>query len=143
MAARRLILVLILLLVISSIMAQLARPPTTSEGTDATTTTAPTTTPPNQPAAGKLLRRLVGPSPRPSSAPPQIRAKAGDQLELRVSVAEPGTVAIPKLGLLESADPAAPARFDLLLREPGSLDVQGPDGLTTAVIVTTAAIQAE
>jgi hypothetical protein len=138
MAARRLILVLILLLVISSIMAQIARPPTMTESTEATTPTDPTTTAPTEPATGgDLLRHRVGPSPRPSG-PSEIRATAGDQLELHVSVEKPGTVAIPRLGLIENAHPAAPARFDLLLREPGSLNVRGPDGQTVVVIVTAA-----
>ncbi len=145
MAARRLILALILLLVISSIAAQLARPPRTEmEAADTTTTTTEaTTTAANEAAGGRLLRRRVDPSPATASEPLKIHGAVGDQLQLHVSVAEPGVVAIPMRGLVESADPAAPARFDLLLRELGMLDVRGPDGRTVAVIVTGAARQAE
>ncbi len=146
MAARRLILVLILLLVISSITAQLARPPSTemeAADTTTTTTTEATTTAGNEAAVGRLLRRRVDPSPAAASEPLKIHGAVGDQIQLHVSVAEPGVVAIPMRGLVESADPAAPARFDLLLRELGMLDVRGPDGRTVAVIVTGAARQAE
>lgn len=137
MAARRLILVLVLLLVISSIVAQLAQPPTAGEETssDETTTTS-TTTEQNEPAAGRLLRRKVSAG---AAEPAEIRAMAGDQLELLVSVREPGPVEIPGLGLLEAATPRSPARFNLLLRRTERLRVLGPGGETAALIIVGAA----
>jgi hypothetical protein len=36
-----------------------------------------------------------------------------------VSVEEPGQVAIPSLGVVESAEPFTPAHFDVLVPEPG------------------------
>ena len=45
------------------------------------------------------------------------------------------TVEIPELGLLETAGPGAPARFDLLLREQGRLAVLADGGRQVAWIV--------
>jgi hypothetical protein len=47
----------------------------------------------------------------------------GTHLTLTVAVAEPGDVAIPRLGRTASATPDAPAVFDLLAPDPGRYDV--------------------
>ncbi len=136
MAARRLIIVLVLLLVISSIAAQLAQPPSGEETTSGETSTTSTGAEQAEPAAGRLLRRKVAAG---AAEPAEIRATAGDQLELLVSVREPGSVEIPGLGLLEAATPRSPARFNLLLRRTGRLRVVGPGGGTAALIIVGAA----
>lgn len=137
MAARRLILVLVLLLVISSVAAQLAQPPETGEETSSDET-APTTSTVGQAdgSPGRLLRRRVAAG---AAEPTEIRARAGDQLALIVSVGTPGSVRIPELGLTEGAVPEAPARFDLLLRRAGRLEVRGPNGRAAALIIVDAA----
>ena len=129
MAARRLILLLVLLLVISSIAAQLAQPPVSDPTTTDSSTTS-TTAEPDAPA-GRLLRRRIA---APATETALIRAAPGDQLELVVSVRGSGTVEIPGRGLTASASPGAPARFDLLLREPGRLEVLGPGERAVAAI---------
>ncbi len=45
---------------------------------------------------------------------------------------ETTAVEIPELGLLETASPGGPARFDLLLREPGRLAVLAEGGRQVA-----------
>ena len=133
MAARRLIIILVLLLVISSITAQLARPPTAGEETTSgETSTTSTTVEQDGPPKGRLLRRRVAAG---TAEPTEIRAEAGDQLELVVSVRRPGSIQIPGLGLLEAAAPGSPARFDLLLRRPERLRVLGPGGEPAALII--------
>jgi hypothetical protein len=133
MAARRLILVLVLLLVISSVAAQLAQPPTTGDETSSGETTTPATTGDrDERPAGRLLRRRVSSG---AAEPTEIRARVGDQLELLVSVRTPGSIEIPKLGLIEAADPESPARFDLLLRRADRLEVVGPGRSEAAVII--------
>jgi hypothetical protein len=51
------------------------------------------------------------------------RLQAGRAATVEVSVAEPGDVSIPRLGLTEAAEPNTPASFDVLVTTPGSYDV--------------------
>ena len=103
------------LLVISSIAAALV--PVERDSLDDNTTT---TTSAARPTSSELIRRTV----EAGGKIEKIRARVGDQLELRVRVRRPGEVAIPKLGQLQAVDPAAPAYFDLLLDEPGAYPVR-------------------
>jgi hypothetical protein len=48
---------------------------------------------------------------------------AGEAATLEVSVDEPGTVAIPELGLSATAGELTPARFDLFAEKPGTYRV--------------------
>jgi hypothetical protein len=48
------------------------------------------------------------------------RLPAGRATTVLVSVAEPGDVSIPGLGLTEPADPDTPASFDVLVSSPGA-----------------------
>jgi hypothetical protein len=48
--------------------------------------------------------------------------RAGSHVVVRVQAPRPGEVAFKRLGLLETATPAAPATFDLLLEDPGTYD---------------------
>ena len=52
-----------------------------------------------------------------------MKLPAGRAATLEVSVAEPGDVEIPGLGLTEPADPLTPARFDVLPTRPGPYDL--------------------
>lgn len=117
MAARRLIVVLLALLVVSSIAAALA-PVRSSEDDDAETSTTTTT---EAPPPGKLVRRTIEVG---AKRPARIELELGDQLALTVTAERPAEVEIPGLGELDGADPDAPARFDLLPREPGTYEVR-------------------
>ena len=48
-----------------------------------------------------------------------MRLQAGDAATVEVSVDEPGSVDIPRMGLTATADPETPARFDVLASRPG------------------------
>ncbi len=151
MAARRLIALLVVLLVISSIAAALAPTPAERDAESSTTTT--TTTGPGEPddagsgAAPLIEATAEVPPPRGDAKggrqtePAEIEAAVGDQLALTVRTDETTAVEIPELGLLETASPGAPARFDLLLREPGRLAVLA-DGHRQVAWVTVAAPKA-
>jgi hypothetical protein len=144
MAARRLIALLVVLLVISSIAAALAPTPAEREET----TTSPVTTTPADAGGGgggggELTELAVDvPPPRdgagkdqPKHEPETIDIAVGDQLALTVRSERTATIEIPELGLLETAGSGAPARFDLLLREPGRLAVLAGGGRQVAWIV--------
>ena len=48
------------------------------------------------------------------------RLRAGRAATVEVSVAEPGEVSIPGLGLTDAAEPETPASFDVLASSPGT-----------------------
>jgi len=149
MAARRLILVLVLLLAASILAASIApdrtgrlvgieadkteEETTSTEATTTSTSTAEeaTTSTEDEPggaaAAGAgsadepatggvaLTRRIEASEKRPET----VTALVGDQLSLSVGANPAREVAIPSLGLTDFAGDDAPARFDVLLRDPG------------------------
>jgi hypothetical protein len=122
-AARRLIFILLALLVVSSIAAALApvRPSEDDPETSATTTTEP-------PPPGELVRRTIEVG---AKRPPTIALELGDQLALTVTADRFAEVEIAGLGELDHADANAPARFDLLPREPGTYEVRLLDSART------------
>lgn len=125
MAARRLIFVLLVLFAISVVAAALApdrgglfsSSSTTSSSTTTTETTATTTT--DDATAPSRRARLEA----SQSKPPTVRAVLDEQLELIVASDRFRDLAIERLGLTGFAQPEAPARFDLLLRDPGSYPI--------------------
>ncbi len=154
MAARRLIAILVVLLVVSSIAAALA-PEARRAGTttDTTTSTSQTTTTGASGGGGSGTGQGEGASPAPAGAlvertvnaertgkqAAKIAVTAGDRLVLRVPSANPRQIEIPGVGQIEYASANAPARFDLLLREPGSYAVRASPGGEIAEIVVSAA----
>jgi hypothetical protein len=117
MAARRLIIIMFVLLAISTFAAALA-----PVQEPATPPIRETTAPAPGPAAGasRLIHaRLDADAPKPGV----VRAEPGDRLELLVASKQPREISIDRLGLIANAAPGAPARFDTLLGEPGSLPV--------------------
>jgi hypothetical protein len=56
--------------------------------------------------------------------PETIRLEVGDQLALEVVGQEHDLVEIEGLGRLDDVDAASPARFNLIVDEPGSYDVR-------------------
>jgi len=116
-AARRLIAVLVVLFAISIAAAAVAPERRSSTAADEEATSA---TESEAPPAGGSVSVTVEAS---TADPPTARASVGDQLELTVSAQSLLQVEIPALGLLEEAEPGAPARFDILLRQPGNLEI--------------------
>lgn len=120
MAARRLVALLIALLVISSIATALAPRQGSDEETDSTSTT--TTTPETDPQGPEaaVVEAVIDTTVKETDP---VEAAVGDQLALAVRSDTTTEVGIPKLGLLETAAPGAPAVFDVVLREAGTLQV--------------------
>jgi hypothetical protein len=135
MAARRLIIVLVVLFAISIVAAMIApdRRGTLlggrSEPSTTTTTTSSTTTAADPlPSGAAVSGRIDASAARPES----VEARVGDQLELAVTSERARLVEVPAFGVIEDAVPEAPATFNLLLREAGSLPVR--DAETDALL---------
>jgi len=77
-----------------------------------------------------------------SAKPPAIEVAVGDRLALEVTSADTAEIEIPDFGLLETAAAGSPARFDLLLREPGSFPIRVVDGPTVGEISVTEPVEA-
>ena len=82
-------------------------------------------------ATARLVRFEVPERPARADAPTR-RVPPGSRLSVEVAVPRPGEVTISALGLRQSGDPLAPARFDLLAPEAGRYavvfePVRGPD----------------
>lgn len=135
MAARRLLIVMLVLLGLSTLAAALVPQHGLRDGTtSSTTTTQPTvsTTTPSSLAGRSLqVEILVGgkkvpvvadelcENPKPKCEPLHV----GDQLSLQVLSRQPAELEIPAFGLIGVASPNAPAFFQLLPREPGTIGV--------------------
>ena len=134
MAARRLIALLIVVLVVSTVAATLFAP---TQRNSETTTTAESPSPraAQEPGrSGRLIEKTVQTS---SKRPPTLQLLLGDQLELTVRVGAPLQVEIPALGMLEDADPGAPAHFSILTASPGRYGVRALGGRPIATIRVT------
>lgn len=118
MAARRLIAVMLVLLFLSSLAAALA-PVERREST--TTASEPVPPAASEDEHGQLLHRSIAASEK---RPQTVRARVGDQLQLRVKVKQPATIELAGLGPAADADPLVPARFDVLLDRPGRFQVR-------------------
>ncbi len=133
MAARRLLIVMLILLGLSTLAAALVpqhdlRPGTTSS----TTTTQPVHTTPQPPPGRSLsVEIVVGGKKVPVVAAPLCKKSkprceplhVGDQLSLQVLSKRQAELEIPTFGLIGVASPIAPAFFQLLPREPGTIGV--------------------
>jgi hypothetical protein len=64
--------------------------------------------------------KLRYPAPR---TPPRLRVTSGAHVVLQVSTSAPGQVSVPVLGLVQAAEPATPARFDVLAAREGTYTV--------------------
>lgn len=118
MAARRLLIVMLLLLGISTLAAALVPPPEREEGTESSTSTR---TKARERSEGERVAAEV--STRTGARPDLVRVSEGDQLALVVKTPRPTEVAVPAFGLIEFAEPGAPARFDILVDEAGRFEV--------------------
>jgi hypothetical protein len=129
-AARRLIAILLVLLFLSSLAAALAPVQegrkVVSSSTSTTSTTSTTAEAPTSPEAEaaegpSLISQSVDAS---GERPALVRAKVGDQLQLRVTSQRSGTVELAGLGPAEDVGSEQPAYFDVLLRDDGSFPVR-------------------
>lgn len=136
MAARRLLIVLVLLLAASIVAAALAPDRRTQLLPEESSTTTTTTSTAVEPTGEMLARRIDASVEEPET----VRASPGDQLALAVGVPDqPGrTIAIEEFGVTEFAAPAAPARFDLLLRDPGRFAITDERGEIVGRLVVAA-----
>lgn len=121
---------------LAAIAGSIANPPERS-GRDGTTTTG--TRPETAAEPPSEAARADGPTVVrfPAADRPHERAIAtGEPAQVVVEVDAPAVVAIPDLGLTESADPLTPAMFDILLSEPGGHEIRllpaDPDGSPSA-----------
>jgi hypothetical protein len=122
MAARRLLILMLLVLAISTLAAGLFAPRPEPQRAATTTTTEPDQGPATGvEGTGRLIEASVHTGAR---RPEMIRLHRGDQLELTVRSRIDGQVEIRRFGLIEDAGPGMPARFSLLMSEPGSFAVR-------------------
>jgi hypothetical protein len=88
--------------------------------------------PPSEPAPTRTLQVRY-----PPRAPvPRLRVGTGSHVVLQVSTSTPGEASIPTLGLVQAAEPATPAPFDLLAARPGTYEISfdpASDGRTAPV----------
>ena len=87
--------------------------------------------------SGKADKPDSGKDDAAQPEPQTVTAAIGDRLALQVESEETAQIEIPDLGLLETAAPGAPARFDLFLREPGTYPVRIVGGATVGTIEVT------
>ena len=113
---RRVLLLFALVLGLSALVASIAPPPEEDEERPERPSTA--TTPAVRPPTD-LSPPLTLPAHGRGTRPAVRRVEAGSSFSLQVRVREAGDVVIPGLGLRQTADPLAPARFDLLASPPG------------------------
>jgi hypothetical protein len=130
MAARRLLIVMLVLLGLSTLAAALVPQHALRGGTTGSTTQPMTTTTPARPTGRSLMVEiLVGAKKVPVVANPLCKARkprceplhVGDQLSLQVLSKGQAELEIPSFGLIGVASANAPAFFQLLPSEPGTI----------------------
>jgi hypothetical protein len=107
---RRVLLLFALVLGLSALVASIVPPPETREERE---------TGPSMPAAARAPAPPTLSFGAASDGAETRRAAVGSRLTVVVSVPAPGEVTVEGLGLRASADPRAPARFDLVARRSG------------------------
>jgi hypothetical protein len=127
---RRALLLFAIVLGLAAIASSIAQPPERDNGESArpeqadsssggTADTTPSVSPqPDRPAASLTTIRF------PAAAKPPTRKLEQDRpAMLLVEVAGAGQVDIPRLGLTQAAEPLTPARFDVLISDPGTYPI--------------------
>jgi hypothetical protein len=118
---RRALLLFAIVLGLAAIASSIARPPERDEkpvpahdraAPQATDVSADVT-----PVSAETVEISAGAHPR------DVRLAQGRETTLHVSVKRRGQVEIPRLGLIDDAEPLTPARFDLLVSAPGRYPV--------------------
>lgn len=122
MLGRRFLLLVALLMGLTAVAASLAprqatvtpRAPTTTPAPPAATTEAP------ELEAVTGAPRTVTRAVDAEAAPSRIAVREGDTLVLEVSAGEVGSVILDGIDRIEPVDPDSPARFEVLMDDPGS-----------------------
>jgi hypothetical protein len=113
---RRALLLFAIVLGMAALVASLSRPieerRSDSSQREPTDTTPPTASPTPAPDLPEALSFEA-------SENETMRLQAGHAATVEVSVEEPGSVDIPRMGLSAAANPHTPARFDVLASRPG------------------------
>jgi hypothetical protein len=136
---RRALLLFAIVLGMAALVASLSRPPEEQSRTE----------PREQPAPGPATA-----TPLPADNPPRPvsfdaassetrRLPAGRAATLEISVEEPGSVELPRLGLGASADEHTPARFDIFPTRTGRFEIlftpaHGDESRPAGTLVVTA-----
>ncbi len=124
---RRLLTVTLLLMVGLVIASAVAPPP--EDRDRAETATTPATTPKRVPTTAAAappaadLGGVAGVLPRDKT----VKARRGEEIDLRVTAGTPTTFEIPALGALQPASPGVPAQFIVVFAESGRYDVRNTD----------------
>jgi hypothetical protein len=114
---RRVLLLFALVLGLSALVASIAPPPEDREE-------EPREAPAVENAAPAIAPASVSLSALSARArPPTKRVRVGSRFTLEVAVPAPGDVVLEDLGLRQTADRLAPARFELLATPPGRYEV--------------------
>jgi hypothetical protein len=156
MAARRLLIVMLVLLGLSTLAAALVpQHGLRDTTTGATTTTQPTvsTTTPEAPAGrslqapitvgGKKIPVVAGPVCRKGEPKCEPSIHVGDQVSLQVfSTHGQAALEIPAFGLFGIASPNAPAFFDLLPQQAGTIGILFSDTRKVAARVEVLTVKA-
>lgn len=124
MLGRRLLVLFAVLLGLTALATSLAPRPTTPGGALSTPAATPSAVPSvdaTETRAGRELTRTI--SADSGARPARVRAHVGDTLRLAVRGTLLDAVEIEGFGELEAITPEAPARFELLLEEPGEFGV--------------------
>lgn len=124
MHLRRALLLFAIVLGLAAIAASVSRQPEESSSPPprspaATEPEAPTVEPRPVTGAGAVTTIELDAGPRE-----RVRVDAGQPITLEVSVAEPGLVEIPMLGLSAFGEPLTPARFELFPSDTGRIEVK-------------------
>jgi hypothetical protein len=116
---RRALLLFAIVLGAAAIASSIARSPERDRApaSDTTSEGAPQATEAVATAASPRATRAV--TVRAGRRLRAVELSPGRPLTLIVAVKAPGQVEIPRLGLIEDAEPLTPARFDLLVSSPG------------------------
>ena len=122
MHLRRALLLFAIVLGFAAIAAWLAPPPTDEDADEPSTTVeAPAPAPDDRAPAARAPEELgfvTG-----EEEPERRRVEAGRRAVVTVAVQDSGQVSIEGLGLLQSAEPGTPARFDVLLTRAGRYEI--------------------
>lgn len=120
MHLRRALLLFAIVLGFAAIAASLAPPPTDEDADDPSASVEAPAPDDRAPAvrAPDELRFVTG-----EEEPERRTVEAGRRAVVTVAVQDSGQVAIEGLGLLQSAEPGTPARFDVLITRAGRYEI--------------------
>jgi len=115
---RRALLLFAIVLGLAALATSISRPPREADERERSPAAPQATQGPSEPEVARSEGSELGlPGPRGKRS---IVVPAGEAVTVNVAVPEPGAVELVGLGLSSPAEPLTPARFDLLLDDPGA-----------------------